>query len=267
MTKKISIKSPLRYPGGKARLVKQILAMAPEDYREYREPFLGGGSVLFGVHEAKPDIDKKVGDSFEPLYQFWRSMKDTPEDVVSNIDYIRKHYKEKKLWEHCREKVVSDVRDDSYKAACYFILNRITFSGLTLSGGYSQASYETRFNETHISRLKETSKVLKTVEVFHEDYTHLLSIAGSNVWIYLDPPYDIKSDNLYGSAGASHKGFDHIKFADDCKSCNHKWLITYNDNEKIRDLYSSWANVVEVPVKYSMNSTAKVTQELFITNY
>lgn len=266
MTKKISIKSPLRYPGGKARLVKQILAMAPSDYSEYREPFLGGGSVLFGVHSDKPEILKRVGDSFEPLYMFWVCMKDCPEVVLEDMAYMRKWYKEKKLWEHCREKVCDDINDGCYRAACYFILNRITFSGLTLSGGYSQASYESRFNETHINRLKETTKVLKKVKVFHEDYTHLLSLPGDNVWIYLDPPYDIKSDNLYGSAGKSHKGFDHVKFADDCKSCKHKWLITYNDSEKIRELFK-WANIVEVPVKYSMNSKAKVTKELFITNY
>jgi len=266
-TKKISIKSPLRYPGGKARLVKQILAMAPEDYSEYREPFLGGGSVLFAVHNSKPDILKRAGDSFEPLYNFWEWMKDTPEEVGLNISYIKKHHKEKKLWEHCKEKVVSDVRDGSYKAACYFILNRITYSGLTLSGGYSKEAHETRFRDTHIARLKDANQVLQNVDLRNSDYTELLHEPGDNVWIYLDPPYDIKSDNLYGKSGASHKGFDHVRFAEECKKCKHKWLITYNDNEKIRDLYSSWANIVEVPVKYSMNSKAKVTKELFITNY
>ncbi|MBX3066987.1 MAG: DNA adenine methylase, partial [Anaerolineae bacterium] len=38
-------KSPLRYPGGKSRAMPQILQQIPLNMREYREPFIGGGSV------------------------------------------------------------------------------------------------------------------------------------------------------------------------------------------------------------------------------
>lgn len=267
--KKISIKSPLRYPGGKARLAKKILAMAPEGYSEYREPFLGGGSVLFAVHSLKPDIAKKAGDSFQPLYNFWHMCKTEPKELYHQVWVGKQIIIGKSLWEKCRKWVFdtsTDIRDVD-RAAAYFMLNRITFSGLTLSGGYSKEAHETRFRDTHIARLKDANQVLQNVDLRHSDYTELLHEPGDNVWIYLDPPYDIKSDNLYGNAGASHKGFDHVKFAEECKKCKHKWLITYNDNQKIRDLYSSWANITEVDVKYSMNSTAKVTKELFITNY
>ena len=270
-TKKISIKSPLRYPGGKARLVKQILAMAPEDYSEYREPFLGGGSVLFAVHNSKPDILKRAGDSFEPLYEFWNCCKTDFYRFERQVKLAKKTLTGKDCFEQSRRVFFdpsrSSVLAPFMKAAAYFVLNRITFSGLTLSGGYSKEAHETRFRDTHIARLKDANQVLQNVDLRNSDYTELLHEPGDNVWIYLDPPYDIKSDNLYGKSGASHKGFDHVRFAEECKSCKHKWLITYNDNEKIRDLYSSWANIVEVPVKYSMNSKAKVTKELFITNY
>ena len=45
------IKSPLRYPGGKSRAIKQILPQIPVNIREYREPFFGGGSVFFAVKQ------------------------------------------------------------------------------------------------------------------------------------------------------------------------------------------------------------------------
>jgi len=48
------IKSPLRYPGGKSRSVEQIASQIP-DFQEFREPFLGGGSVFVYVKQRYPD--------------------------------------------------------------------------------------------------------------------------------------------------------------------------------------------------------------------
>ncbi|MYF99993.1 DNA adenine methylase [Candidatus Poribacteria bacterium] len=42
-------KSPLRYPGGKSRAIKQILPHIPTEIGEFREPFVGGGSVFFSL--------------------------------------------------------------------------------------------------------------------------------------------------------------------------------------------------------------------------
>ena len=39
------LKTPLRYPGGKSRVSKDFIPRFPADIGEYREPFLGGGSV------------------------------------------------------------------------------------------------------------------------------------------------------------------------------------------------------------------------------
>ena len=46
MVKK-GLKTPLRYPGGKSRAVTKMGIYFPNlrNYTEYREPFLGGGSV------------------------------------------------------------------------------------------------------------------------------------------------------------------------------------------------------------------------------
>ena len=42
-----SLKTPLRYPGGKSRAVVKLLQFLPDltQAREFREPFIGGGSV------------------------------------------------------------------------------------------------------------------------------------------------------------------------------------------------------------------------------
>ena len=67
-----------------------------------------------------------------------------------------------------------------------------------------------------------------------------------------------------------HKYFDHIRFAETMKECKHKWLITYDDSEFIKDLFS-FAKIIEWDLTYGMrNITEKSSQkgkELFISNY
>ena len=274
------LKSPLRFPGGKSRLVKQIALEMPSGVFkghsnnipwEYREPFFGGGSMLFYLKNNQDNYSFQnycISDKFEPLYNFWTNCKNNIDPLYKEVLFTKDFdvFIGKLLYEVCHKRLKNEEFNRLDKAAAFFVLNRITFSGLTMSGGYSQSARDTRFSYKHINRLKDANLALKDVEVLNADYTVLLFRPGENVWLFLDPPYDIKSDNLYGKSGSTHKGFDHVKFADDCKACKHKWLITYNDNENIRKLFS-WANIKEQKVKYSLNSKAKERLELFITNY
>lgn len=277
-SKQKPLKSPLRFPGGKSRLVKEIASMMPSEVFkghsnnlswEYREPFFGGGSMLFYLKNNKEKLrfqHYKIGDDFQILFNFWNICKNDFERLNNQVNLAKDALKDKELFEQSKKTIANPQKLDFHKAAAFFILNRITFSGLTLSGGYSKTSHESRFKDSHIARLRDANLALKDVDIRNADYTELLFEEGDNVWIFMDPPYDIKSDNLYGKAGSMHKGFDHVKFAEDCKQCEHKWLITYNDNENIRKLFS-WANIHEQKVKYSLNSKAKERLELFITNY
>ena len=43
------LKSPLRYPGGKQKAISQIAHYLPPKFKEFREPFVGGGSIFFYV--------------------------------------------------------------------------------------------------------------------------------------------------------------------------------------------------------------------------
>ncbi len=67
-----------------------------------------------------------------------------------------------------------------------------------------------------------------------------------------------------------HINFDHIKFADIMKKCNHNWLITYDDSEYIRDLFS-FANIIPWNLTYGMRNVSQnsnqIGKELFISNY
>ena len=69
-----SLKTPLRYPGGKSRACAKIESYFPDlsKYKEYREPFLGGGSVALYVTQKFPHLKVWVSDLYEPLINFWQ---------------------------------------------------------------------------------------------------------------------------------------------------------------------------------------------------
>ncbi len=257
-------RSPLRFPGGKQRLVRQISTQ----FDEYREPFVGGGSVFLWLKQQNLQVRRWwINDLFEPVFLFWQQTRDYP----ANMTYVVNKAKEEGLIDGgfvMRKKLLSNYPtfNDLGKAAAYFVLNRTSFSGLGFSGGYSELAFKERFGVTHISQLERVSSVLGATEITNKDYRVVMNQPGQNVFMFLDPPYDITSNNLYGNKGNMHNRFNHEEFASCCKQSPHKWLVTYNDNPEVRSLFA-FANTHEQPVSYSMNSTAKRVTELIITNY
>ena len=73
-----SLKTPLRYPGGKSRACTKMDPYFPDlrDYKEYREPFLGGGSVAIHVAKKYPHLNIWVNDLYQPLVNFWQQLQD-----------------------------------------------------------------------------------------------------------------------------------------------------------------------------------------------
>jgi DNA adenine methylase len=113
--------------------------------------------------------------------------------------------------------------------------------------------------------------VVKDTKITNLDYEEVVKAEGENVFIFLDPPYfSATKSALYGKNGKLHKSFDHERFAETMKNCNHKWLITYDNCNYIKDLFS-FANIAEWNLMYGMrNQTETCDQlgkEIFITNF
>ena len=263
------IKSPLRYPGGKSRSVDLISTIIPE-FDEFREPFLGGGSIFIYAKQRFPNKTFWINDLYYELYKFWEM---TQKDVDALIDKIYEWRNQfpigKELHKFLNENLATF--NDLERGAAFFIYNRITFSGTSLSGGFSEGAFTGRFTDSSIQRLNQFAKVINGSTITNLDYEELVKREGENVFIFLDPPYySATKSALYGKNGNMHKTFDHIKFAENMKNCNHNWLITYDDSEYIRELFS-FANIIPWELMYGMrNVTAGADQkgkELFISNY
>lgn len=263
------IKSPLRYPGGKSRAINTIANLIP-DFEEFREPFVGGGSVFIYAKQKFKDKKFWINDLYFDLYKFWEVSQKDIQSLINQIYLWREKFDDgKQLHKFLNDNLMSF--NDLERAAAFFIYNRITFSGTSLSGGFSQAAFEERFTESSIQRLRDISQVLSDAVITNYDYSDVVRKEGENVFIFLDPPYySATKSALYGKNGNLHKSFDHERFAETMKSCNHKWLITYDDCEYIRELFS-FAKIIPWNLTYGMRnvnvSSSQKGNELFISNY
>lgn len=266
----MNIKSPLRYPGGKSKALTQILPRVPTDIQEYREPFIGGGSVFFAIKQQSPLQSWWVNDLNRDLFCFWQRVQNDLAELVAIVQQVKDKYMDgRQLY---AEITHPDLKlTDEERAVRFFLLNRITFSGTVESGGYSQQAFEKRFTQSAIDRLANLQGLLDGVTITNEDYNYSVLKPGKDVFLFLDPPYlSATQSKLYGVKGSLHTGFDHERFAQVMQRCPHRWLITYDDCPQVRELFG-FAKITEWNLQYGMNNykqkSAAAGKELFIQNY
>ncbi|MEH1922972.1 DNA adenine methylase [Nostoc sp.] len=265
-------KSPLRYPGGKSKAINQIVEYFPESFSEFREPFVGGGSVFIYLRQKVPDLKIWINDLNRELFLFWKIAQSDLAQLVKEIRHIRVKYTDGKLLFTELTSVDVNNLSDIERAIRFFVLNRITFSGTVESGGFSQEAFHKRFTDSSIERLEKLENILsKNVQITNLDYSHVLKSDGEDVFLFLDPPYfSATKSKLYGKDGNLHTSFEHQRFAELLQQCHHRWLITYDNSTQIRENFQ-WANISEWELQYGMNnykqSGAAKGKELFITNY
>lgn len=263
------IRSPLRYPGGKSRALEKIAALIPA-FDEFREPFVGGGSIFIYLKQQFPLKNFWINDKYTELATFWHGLQTNSDQVIRQVRQWKNEFSDgKTLHKFLRENI--NAFDEIKVAAAFFVFNRITFSGTTEAGGFSEQAFQKRFTESSVERLNGISNILAGVKISGDDYEKVVLAAGKSVFLFLDPPYFSATNSaLYGKNGNLHKSFDHQRFADCLKNCPHKWLLTYDDSPYIRELFS-FASVESWSLMYGMrNQTASSNQkgnELFISNF
>ena len=271
-----SLKTPLRYAGGKSRACVKMDPYFPDlrDYDEFRESFLGGGSVAIHITKKYPLLDIWVNDLYEPLVNFWQQLQTFGYDLKSELvdrklanntpELARELFLKSK--DHINDKTQSNFN----RAVAFYIVNKCSFSGLTESSSFSPQASNSNFSLRGIYKLPEYSKLIEKWRITNYSYDYLMD-GNKGAFMYLDPPYDIK-DNLYGRKGSMHKGFDHDKFAADCDVNDMDQLVSYNSDQLVKDRFKNW-NAAEFDLTYTMRSVGeymreqKTRKELLLFNY
>ena len=271
-----SYKTPLRYPGGKSRACVKLETFLPDlrDYKEYREPFLGGGSVAIHITKKYPHLDIWVNDLYEPLVNFWKTLQDDGYKMFKRLQELKSRYPDQEsargLFLESKELVNDHSISPIFRACSFYVVNKCSFSGLTESSSFSRQASDSNFSMRGIEKLPGYTQIIENWTITNISYEKLLT-DNRDTFIYLDPPYDIK-DNLYGNKGDMHKSFDHDVFASNCDRFVAPQLISYNSSQLVKERFKTW-EAGEFGLTYTMRSVGeymreqKERKELVLFNY
>lgn len=235
----------IRYPGGKSKQINRILPYFLDQEKEYREPFVGGGSVyLAGYHYPNAwinDIDPEVAD-------LWMMVRDNPKELIDMIEEHSKtldHRRDKKKIKHALnlwKEVKSDTNNKIYPPGYRFLfLSKTCFSGAVEGGPTGGMSQSGNYNLTSrwaknqtIKRIREACECLQDCTITCGSWEKLVEQPGNDVALYLDPPYLEKGDQCYRHSFTLD---DHIELAEVVSNCPHRWLVTVDNTP---DLVIVW---------------------------
>jgi DNA adenine methylase len=255
--------SPLRYPGGKTRACKIInnILLQYFDINNFDtiiSPFFGGGSFEFYL-QNNYGLKLIVNDKFTPLYNFWKQVKINKQILCDELRKITIITKEQFI---DYRNTIMNLNDNVFQQSIqYFIINRCSFSGSTLSGGFSEEASIKRFTPSSINKIELLD--FTNIDIYNYDFYDFINNFNNNkAFIFLDPPYYLENKSkLYGNNGDMHENFNH-QLLFDLLNTKKNWLITYNNCEYIRKLYEDYI-IIDVNWSYSMN-TSKTSSEIII---
>lgn len=259
-------KSILRYPGGKLKAIKFIQPFWEQiEHDEYREPFVGGGSVFISKPLTKYNW---INDINKELFALYKSLanKNTREKLISELLSLKIT---KELYD---ELFYSKPEDNFGKAKRYYVLNRCSFSGITKWNSFIG---DVRYNIERAQHLmRDIGKKLGKTKITNDDFEKVITakpMGSGKVFMFLDPPYaESRQEAAYEHSFTKE---DHIRLSILLKKTKHKFLLTYDNCEFIRNLYKDWAYLYPRTWTYSVANVKthwnprENGNELFVSNF
>lgn len=252
--------SPLRYPGGKAKLFpffSELIKLNELSGSEYCEPYAGGAGLAIRLLTLGYVDSISINDIDQSIYSFWCAALHDTERFCRLIDRtpvdIDQWYRQRKIWE--------DGDADNMLALGFsaFFLNRTNRSGIIEGagpiGGYEQKGYwklgVRLVKDKQIENLKTLSRYTQQIKVTNLDALTFVrqKIGLRNALLYLDPPYYVKGHKLYKNF---YQPEDHQRIALEMKAHRQrKWVVSYDDVPEVRKAYSRFD-----PISYLLNYSA-----------
>lgn len=243
--------TPLRYPGGKAKFAPAIASIIKENNLiggDYLEPFAGGAAVALYLLINKLSSNIHINDLDEAVYSFWKSLLSETEDFIHKIEDTPITMES---W-HKQKQILDSEKTENYslleKGFATFFLNRTNHSGIlkagVIGGKKQNGNYklDARFNKKNlIKRIEKIAKHRENIHIYNEDAQELLKRSNDflpkNSLIYLDPPYYEKGQGLYRNF---YEHDDHVKIKEIVSLLNFKWIVSYDVQEQIKEIYKEF---------------------------
>lgn len=273
----MKVLSPLRYPGGKAKIadfIKQVVKDNDLLDGVYVEPYAGGAAVALSLLMDEYVSRIIINDKDRSIYAFWHS-------VLYDTDHLCQLIEETPVnmdtWRIQRE-LQSPENKETVNLLMLgfstFFMNRTNRSGIIKAGvigGFNQTGnykIDARYRkEELIARIRRIASYADRIELHHEDavdlVNHIAQTAPENTILYLDPPYYQKGRGLYMNY---YDDTDHERIRDVITHVDSlRWIVSYDNSAFIKSLYQSFRSQ-EFYLNYSANNNGKGTEVIFFSN-
>ena len=271
--------SPLRYPGGKAKLapiLAQIIALNDLTGCAYFEPFAGGAGAALRLLREGVVSELHLNDFDPRIYHFWNAVLNETEQFVDRIHSVPLTVEE---WRRQRQICMDVDESNSFDLGfATFFLNRCNRSGVILGagpiGGQNQDGIwklDARFNRDNLAdRITRLTEARDSISVTKMDALEFLvkqlprGRDRKRVFVYLDPPYHAKSGNLYMN---SYEEQDHRKLASYMRRQRVlNWIASYDDTDFITELYN-FCKISHNSLQYSLQLKRQARELLIAPSY
>ena len=265
--------SPLRYPGGKYKLYKYVAELVRQNNcNTYIEPFCGGAAVALELLLDGVVREIIINDYDYSIYCFWDSILNRTDDFIELIENTDVNLEEWHRQKTIREDM--DVHSSLEIGFSTFFLNRTNRSGIIDKagpiGGLNQRGdypIDCRFNKTRlISQIKKIAEKKEHIKIYNLEALEFIEeviLKKRKAFIFFDPPYYGKGPGLYTNF-YSHG--DHVNLANAIqqKLKNRKWIVTYDNVNEIKAMYSKTRGV-EFELQYTLQTKRSGSEVLFFS--
>jgi DNA adenine methylase len=233
----------LKWPGGKRRLLGNLLPYLPETYGTYFEPFLGGGAVLFALQPTVAIVSDQNAD----LISTYEQVKKHPRAVMNQLALL------KNSEEDFYQIRALNPTSEAGRAARLIYLTNLSFNGIHRVNKRGEFNvpygHKTQRPVYDPESIKAISKVLQPVQLYNKDFAEITKLAKAGDLVYLDPPYTV----AHGSNGfvkyndkifswADQERLAHLAIELNSRGCHV--VVSNADHDSIRHLYKTFSVVI-----------------------
>jgi len=231
----------------------------------YAEPYAGGCGLALQLL-FNEFVDKVyLNDYDKSIYSFWFTTLYYPNELCDWIEDVPVNLEN---WHECRFIYQNTSSDLISLAKATFFLNRTNVSGVlkggVIGGQKQQGKYkiDARFNKQDlINRIQKISLFRERIHLFNldgVDFVKKINRKKDDIFIYFDPPYYQKGSDLYMNY---FKDKDHLRLKIIIEKLKKKWIVSYDNHEFIKNIYS---NNYQVVYQLAQSTSNRVGDEVII---
>ena len=271
-----AVKPIIKWVGGKTQIIDKVIANFPVEINNYREIFLGGGSVLLALLSyAKKDIIKIRGNIYaydlnEPLINIYKNIQSKHNELYAalknliddfsecgecininrkavNIDEAKEAKENYYYWIRNKYNSLSAAeKNDVIGSAMLIFLNKTCFRGIFRVGPngfnvpYGNYKNPEIINKNHLDIIHD---LIKDVIFKCSDFRESMINIEDGDFLYLDPPYVPEKNTSF--VGYTKGGFDIANHNElfaiihTLKEKNIRMAMSNSDVEIIRNIFSA----------------------------